>query len=110
MEHPTQCRVRKVPANEFIPLLEMVESGVCALIDVRSPDEFRKERIEGARNVPVDTMNNGMDSMDRDTPLLIYCKIGKRCIKAVELLSEMGFEDVTVLDGGIDAWKAYCRK
>lgn len=110
MERSTECRVRKVPADEFIPLMEKVESGECVLIDVRNPDEYRKERIEGSRNVPVDTIAVGLAGIDRHIPLLIYCKAGKRCIKAVEQLSEMGFIDVTVLDGGIDSWKAHCQR
>ncbi|MDD1772825.1 MAG: rhodanese-like domain-containing protein [Methanomassiliicoccales archaeon] len=110
MEQPTERRVRKVSVNEFIPLLEMVESGKCVLIDVRSPDEFRNEKVEGAKNVPVDTIKNSMDDIDRDIALLIYCKTGNRSLRAVEQLLQMGFKDVMMLDGGINAWKAHCRK
>jgi rhodanese-related sulfurtransferase len=51
-----------------------------------------------------------MNGLDRDMPLLVYCKIGKRCIKAVDQLNEMGFHHITVLDGGIEALKSYSRK
>jgi len=91
-------------------LLEMVEKGACLLIDVRNPEEYRAERIEGARNVPVDTIRTDLIGLDRETPLLIYCKVGKRCIKAVDQLNEMGFHHITVLDGGIEALKSYNRK
>jgi len=110
MEHDARSKATHISAREFIPLLEKVENGDCVLLDVRNPEEYRYERIEGSRNVPVDTIKVGLDGMDRDTPLLIYCKIGKRCVRAVDQLNEMGFHDILILDGGIEAWKVYNLK
>jgi len=110
MEHNPQGKVTHVSAQEFIPLLEKVEKGECVLLDVRNPEEYRNERIEGSMNVPVDTIKIGLDDIDRDTPLLVYCKIGKRCLRAVDQLNEMGFHDIRILDGGIEAWKAHNLK
>jgi len=100
----------KVAPDLFIAMMERVEKGECILIDVRSPEEYRTERIEGARNVPVDALKGNLGALDRDTPLLVYCKIGKRCVKAVDQLNEMGFHDITVLDGGIESLKVFNRK
>ena len=97
----------KVAPDLFIAMMEGVEKGECLLIDVRTPEEFRRERIEGARNVPVDALKGDLGPLDRDTPLLIYCKVGKRCVKALDQLNEMGFHDITVLDGGIESLKAF---
>lgn len=100
----------KLSPEQFIPLLEKVESGECVLLDVRNPEEFMAERIEGSKNVPLDSIKRTLDGMDRETSLLIYCKVGKRCIKAVDQLTEMGFHDITVLDGGIESLKAHGRR
>jgi rhodanese-related sulfurtransferase len=110
MEHDAGKKATNISAQEFIPLLEKVENGECVLLDVRNPEEYRHERIEGSRNVPLDTLKVDLDSMDRDTPLLIYCKLGKRCVKAVDQLNEMGFHDIRILDGGIEAWKVHNLK
>lgn len=110
MENQVGGRAAKLSPDQFIPLLEKVENGDCLLLDVRSPDEFVAERIEGARNVPLDAIRKDLEGLDRNMPLLIYCKIGKRCIKAVDQLTEMGFHDITVLDGGIESLKEHIRR
>lgn len=80
------------------------------MLDVWNPEEYRNERIEGPRNVPVDSLRFSLERMDRDTSLLVYCKVGKRCVRVVYQLNEMGFHDVRVLDGGIETWKAHHLK
>lgn len=110
MDETTGSGAVKAAPELFISLLEKAEKGECLLIDVRNPEEFRVERIEGARNVPVDSIRNALSELERDTPLLVYCKIGKRCIKAVDQLNAMGFHHITVLDGGIEALKAHSRR
>jgi rhodanese-related sulfurtransferase len=110
MENQVGGRTVKLSPEQFIPLLEKVESGECILLDVRNPEEFMAERIEGAKNVPLDSIKINLEGLDRDRPLLIYCKVGKRCIKAVDQLTEMGFRDITVLDGGIESLKAHSRR
>lgn len=107
MEDMTKGGAAIVTPDVFIRLLEEVEKGASLLIDVRSPEEYRTERIEGARNVPLESIKVDLGGMDRDTHLLLYCKIGKRCLKAVDQLSVMGFHRITVLEGGIEALKAY---
>jgi len=110
MEQRTDGRGAIVAPDQFISLLERVERGECLLIDVRNPEEYRAEKIQGARNVPVDSLRTDLKELDRETPLLLYCKTGKRCIRAFEQLNEMGFHHITVLDGGIEALKSYSRK
>ena len=110
MEDRAGGGVATVAADRFITLLERVEKGECLLIDVRNPEEYRAERIEGARNVPVDSLRFDLKELDRDTPRLLYCRTGKRSLRAVEQLNKMGFHHITVLDGGIEALKSYNRK
>ncbi len=110
MEDRTSREVAKATPEHFIALLEIVDKAECLLIDVRNPEEFRAERIEGSMNVPVDSIRSDLSGLSRDTPLLIYCKTGKRCFRAFDQLHEMGFKHITMLDGGIEALKAYYRK
>lgn len=109
MEGRTGGEEIKASPEHFISLLERVEMGKCVLIDVRNPEEFRAERIEGSRNVPVESIRNEMNGMDRETPLLIYCKTGKRCLRAFDQLNEMGFHNIMMLDGGLEALKTHYK-
>jgi rhodanese-related sulfurtransferase len=74
------------------------------LIDVREPEEYTCEHIEGAVLIPL-----GDISMEKwpetNRPLVVYCRSGKRSMDAcARLLKEYPFLDVASLDGGIMDW------
>ena len=59
----------------------MMERGGVVVLDVRTPEEFATGHIKGAVNVPVDAIRPGMRlpfSPNPDTPVLIYCRTGRR--------------------------------
>ncbi len=74
------------------------------LIDVREPREWELARIEGARLIPLGTLEAAMGSLDRTADIVVYCKSGARSAKAVEQLRAAGFARVRNLAGGIRRW------
>lgn len=73
------------------------------LVDVREPDEFAKEHVPGARNVPLSQLRDRLEELPRDRELLVYCKSGKRSYDAARALAQRGFRVRTLL-GGIESW------
>jgi rhodanese-related sulfurtransferase len=77
------------------------------LLDVRTPEEFGEERIQGA--VMVDykssTFRDEIAKLDRGKSYLVYCRTGTRTDGAVKVMRELGFPNVSVLAGGITKWK-----
>ena len=71
-------------------------------MDVRSPEEFADKHIEGAVNVPIDTVTSH-DFGGKDKPLVLYCRAGHRSQKAAEALRASGYTNVHVL-GPMSAW------
>jgi NADPH-dependent 2,4-dienoyl-CoA reductase/sulfur reductase-like enzyme/rhodanese-related sulfurtransferase len=80
---------------------EFVEKGF-DLIDVRSPGEFGRGSIPGARNIPVDEIR-GRTSELTNKNILVNCQVGQRGHTATMLLKELGFNAVN-LDGGYLTW------
>lgn len=78
-----------------------------ALLDVRTPEEFSKEHIEGATLIPVQVLaqNLSMLSEVKDKKIIVYCHSGSRSVAASRILVENGFVPLNV-SGGITAWKA----
>ena len=74
------------------------------IVDVREPHEWDICHLEGARLVPLRTLPEVVDSLPRDRPLVVHCKLGGRSTKAAEFLRARGFENVLNLTGGIRAW------
>ncbi len=76
-------------------------------IDVRSLDEFQKEHIPNAQNVPLDVlMKEGAARLEayKNAPLILYCASGIRAEKACAVLKRAGFEKLHNLEGGFDSW------
>jgi rhodanese-related sulfurtransferase len=80
-------------------------SDVPQFIDVRTPEEFSEERIEGAKLIPVQVIADHLSEMDKERPVLLYCRAGSRSRKALDLLKTRGFKRVSQITGGITAWK-----
>jgi rhodanese-related sulfurtransferase len=75
------------------------------IVDVRSPGEFASERIHGTQNIPLDELSSRTGELARGTPLVCVCQSGQRSGQARDRLAAAGFEFVTSLQGGINAWK-----
>jgi adenylyltransferase/sulfurtransferase len=73
------------------------------LIDVREPYEWQIGRIEGARLVPLGTLQDAIPTLDASKEVVVYCRSGKRSADAVRQLGAAGFR-VTNLVGGILRW------
>jgi rhodanese-related sulfurtransferase len=77
------------------------------VVDVRTASEYAEGHIEKATNIDVlqADFRDKVASLDKDKPIMVYCKVGGRSAKAAGILKEMGFKDVTDLEGGFTAWK-----
>ena len=76
------------------------------IIDVRTSAEFGKGHIRGARNMPISTLKDKLDSLsqNKDTAILAYCNSGASSGGACRVLSRAGFSNVHNIAGGINAW------
>ena len=77
------------------------------LLDVRTPGEFDSQHIDGAYNVPLDTLaEHGREIRSVTDPVVLVCRSGQRARKAEEALRATGMANLHVLDGGMAAWIA----
>jgi len=78
------------------------------IIDVRGADSFTSEHIENAVNIDsaAEDFTAQLEVLDKNKVYLVYCAIGRRSAAAGEAMSELGFNEVYVIEGGIDQWKA----
>jgi len=74
------------------------------IVDVREPEEFASERIEGAVLIPMSQFAARHAELPRDRPLVMQCHSGSRSSSATMYLVGRGWTDVHNLDGGIVAW------
>ena len=72
------CRLDKTDFTQE-EATEIYERTNALLIDVRTPEEYRENHIEGAVNIPVYEIDNIKNEIiDPNKVILVYCKTGKR--------------------------------
>ena len=74
------------------------------VLDVRREGEWQAGHIEGALWWPLDRFSSELPQVERDTPIAVHCKSGYRSAIASSLLLRAGYESVTNVGGGFDAW------
>jgi rhodanese-related sulfurtransferase len=84
---------------------ELLREGDVQLVDVRRPDEHDAGRIHGDRHIELDRLPAEAGSLDRDRPILFYCRTGSRSAMAAQAFAGAGY-DARNLDGGLEAWVA----
>lgn len=72
------------------------------LVDVRTPEEFIEGAIEGAENIDYFSAEfmAEMNKFDKEKPLVLYCRSGRRSANAAENLIKAGFKEVYNVEGG----------
>lgn len=78
------------------------------VVDVRGPEEFDGPlgHIEGALNVPLTALSVRTREIGRAAaPVVLVCLTDKRSSQAAAMLTEAGIGDVSVLRGGMRAWR-----
>jgi hydroxyacylglutathione hydrolase len=75
------------------------------VIDVRSPGEWKKGHVPGARHVFLPEIEERAKELDRSKPTAIYCGSGYRASSATSILKRHGFKDLWNVPGSWEAWK-----
>ncbi len=83
---------------------ENLRSTPHVLIDVRSAAEAAVETLGGTL-IPLDVLPEHMSEIPNDSRVIIYCQVGRRSARAVEMLRAQGRTDVWNLRGGLVAWR-----
>ena len=75
--------------------MEVYKKANALLIDVRTPEEYRKEHIDGAINIPVYEIDNIKNEIiDQDKVIVVYCSTGKRSKIVKQILMQNGYKNV----------------
>jgi len=69
------------------------------LVDVRTPREYAQDALPGAVNVPLQNLLVGIQQLEKDKPIILYCASGMRSQQASQALSIFGHAAVHDLGG-----------
>lgn len=81
---------------------KLIEDGA-QLVDVRADHEWEAGRIAGATHLPLDELAERAGEIDKERPVVVYCRGGNRSSMATAALAEAGY-DAVKLSEGIVGW------
>jgi rhodanese-related sulfurtransferase len=96
-----------VEVGEIAPaeLKRRVDQGERPLIlDVREAGEIAIAAFPGAVHIPMGEITSRLAELDPDRETVVVCHHGIRSAQVAMYLARMGFEHISNLSGGIDAW------
>ncbi|MCL7412151.1 MAG: rhodanese-like domain-containing protein [ANME-2 cluster archaeon] len=83
----------------------MIDSGGFFLLDVRTQEEYDAGHIDSPVLIPYDVLENRLDEVPADMPILVYCRTARRSAIASRVLVDNGYSEVYNMAGGIVAWQ-----
>jgi len=89
-------------------LAERLATGATVVLDVRTPGEHAAGAIAGSQLLPRDQLNQYAETLAANLrgPVTLVCRSGQRATQALQRLTAAGATNLTVLDGGLNAWQA----
>lgn len=79
------------------------------VIDVRIPESFNTKTIEGAINIPIETLRNRLDEIPKDKKVILICNSGYTSYLASRILIQNGFNNVYSFMGGMKLYSEIQR-
>jgi rhodanese-related sulfurtransferase len=83
---------------------KLIEGGA-QLVDVRVDHEWEVGHIAGATHLPLDELAERAGEIDKERPVVVYCRGGNRSSMAAAALTDAGY-DAVKLSEGIVGWEA----
>ena len=75
------------------------------ILDVRTPREWKKGHVPGARHVFLPQLNERLSELDSAKPTAVYCGSGYRASIATSMMKPAGFDKLWNVPGSWEAWQ-----
>lgn len=97
--------IKNLSSREFYESFN--NSKLAVLLDVRTYEEYSQLRIPGSVLIDIHQpdFKDKISKLDNKKEYFVYCRRGIRSMNAATIMSEMGFENIVNLTGGIVNWE-----
>lgn len=104
VKEPKTDSVQLISSEEAQSLLALED---VQLVDVRTSSEFLTGHIPNSQNIDVlsPSFEEDIRLLDKEKPVVVYCKSGVRSAQCSKKLQAAGFVKIYDLDGGFSQWK-----
>jgi hydroxyacylglutathione hydrolase len=103
--HPElQRKTERITAQALANMIEAGQKPV--IVDIRSEKEYAAGHIENSINLPLGHLDENLDGLPKNVPLIVHCEGGYRSAIAAGILMNHGFNNAMDLVGGYKVWAA----
>ena len=101
---PSESAVQHVDPKQA---QKLIEDKKVIVLDIRTPGEFNRARIAGAKNIDFQApdFEQRINALDKSKSYLVHCASGGRSTHSLLLFKKHEFQSIYHLDGGIKAWE-----
>ena len=92
--------------DDVAGLKHLQSNAQAQVVDVREPAEYTAGHIPEAINIPLRSLAQHLDQIDRDRPVVLYCSSGCRSAMGVMTLHLLGYDNVQGFPPSFAGWKA----
>ena len=87
--------------------VQLINREKAVVIDVCEADEFAAGHVGGAKNIPLNQLEEKLPALvkNKSLPLILVCRTGARSNRALGMAKKLGYEQSQSLAGGLGAWK-----
>ena len=79
---------------------DMIEKNDILLIDVRTTNEYELMHIKNAINIPVNEIEQRILQVEQTHPIMVYCSSGARSKTAIQILNNLGYNNIYIWEYG----------
>lgn len=96
IENLADGRVKQISWEQINSL---PQDGSTLLLDVRTPEEYKKGHLEGFQNIPLDELRDRLSTLNPEKPAILLCQSGLRSYLGCRILAQHGFSCSHVAGG-----------
>jgi rhodanese-related sulfurtransferase len=88
--------------------VQLMNRDKAVVVDVCEAEEFAAGHVVGARNVPLNQLEDKLAAQvkNKTLPLILVCQTGARSGRALAIAKKLGYEQAQSLAGGLAAWRS----
>lgn len=83
---------------------DKIQNKKAQFIDVRTPGEYNTFHHRPFQNIPLASLTDQIQSLNKDEAVILICQSGMRSMRAARILKKQGFNDISNVKGGMSAW------
>ena len=92
-------------ASITIAEIEKLDSAEITIIDIRKQEDYERNTIPHAINIPIENFQDSIPALDKEKPVYVLCYTGEKSEAIVEQLEEAGFRASNIAGG----YRAFLR-